>query len=536
MNVPLRNTKLVEAANARDGIATEARERLADCQNQKSPIRTDIEECYFFAAPQRIRSSVTTSPGAGHQRSEDRFELQTSAGYEISDEFANMAISSFTPAESPWAERKPGALSNQSESSRIEALAREQDKRVFELIRASNFHAELGKTAVPDLSIGALGMLILDRHPALPIVCQGIPIREIEINLGPDGRIDDRFIVRNSKYRHVKAQLRGVTLPPDLETKIKDNPDQKCQIKWGWWRNWENVGDEEWQHVVLVDDELVHDATLTGEGSCPFTFGRFGATPDSAWAYGPLIKSLPELRQLDELCAAMVEHIDFMLRPPKAYEDDGVLNLSGGIEPGMAYPKRPNGGREVFEDIYRPQQIDAAVYDEQKIIKRIRRLHYVDFPEQRGKTPPSATQWLDEMVIQQQRIGTPGYSYWREFPFEVFQRFRYLGETRGTVKKVEQGGVSLAPQNPAQRAHENQKVQTALRLLQAAGSVFPQTLPVAVDDMQTIANLKLAMGDEIVKMRDQEEIAQAVQNVSQLAGVFGPRPQGGVAAAAQSDV
>lgn len=536
MNAPLKNTQLVEVARGRDAVATEARERLADCQNQKTPVRTDIEECYFFAAPQRIRAGVTQSPGASPNNSGDRFELQTSAGYEISDEFANMAISSFTPAESPWAERKPGALTDNAAGARIAELARGEDKKIFELIRASNFHAELGKTAVPDLSIGAVGMLILDRHPALPIICQGIPIREIEINLGPDGRIDDRFIVRNSKYRHLKAQLRDVKLPEELAKKAKDNPDQKCQIKWGWWRNWENVGDEEWQHVVFVDDDMVHDAKLVGEGSCPFTFGRFGATPDSAWAYGPLIKSLPELRQLDELCAAMVEHIDFMLRPPKAYEDDGVLNLSGGIEPGMAYPKRANGGREVFEDIYKPQQIDAAIYDEQKVIKRIRRLHYVDFPEQRGKTPPSATQWLDEMVIQQQRIGTPGYSYWREFPYEVFQRFRYLGEARGVVKKVEQGGIALAPQNPAQRAHENQKVQTALRLLQAAGSVFPQTLPVAVDDMQTIANLKTAMGDEIVQMRDVKQIQQAVQNVSQLAGVFGPRPQGGVAAAAQSDV
>ena len=62
--------------------------------------------------------------------------------------------------------------------------------------------------------------------------------------------------------------------------------------------------------------------------------------------------------------------------------------------------------------------------------RRVRRLFYNDFPEQKGKTPPTLGQWLDEIVEAQKKIGTPGYAFWREFPYEAFQRFSYIGEKR----------------------------------------------------------------------------------------------------------
>jgi hypothetical protein len=39
----------------------------------------------------------------------------------------------------------------------------------------------------------------------------------MEINLGPFGEIDDRFIVRHTKNRFVKALLPGIDLPEEIE-------------------------------------------------------------------------------------------------------------------------------------------------------------------------------------------------------------------------------------------------------------------------------------------------------------------------------
>ena len=513
----------------RKALQREACDRIADAKAEKSKVLGDLEECYYFAAPRRIRdvnsgSSSNTAPG-------DANELQTSIGFEVTDDFMTMLIDSFMPQSMKWAERHPDPFMPDAIKKTLLDQAKERDANIFEAIRGSNFYAELGKAGVPDAAIGVLAMDIRLKRPGMPIQCLGVPIRELEIALGPDGRIDDRFVVRKTIYRRLPALLQDVNLPREISEKIKDSPKQEVEVRWGYWRLWDRNDDEYWQHVIMVGQELVHDTVLRGSGSCPLAVGRFGATPDFAWPDGPLIKSLPDLRQIDDMRAGFIENIDFTLRPPISYPDDGVMNFAGGIEPGMAYAKRPGGGPHDLQKVYEPNPLDAAHFDEMNLEKRIRRLHYCDFPEQLGKTPPTASQWLDEMVEAQKKIGTPGYSFWREFPYEVFERFRFIAEASGAIQPLEVDGrrVSLQAYNPAQRAQENQEVLTATRLLQIAGSVFPQTLQVMVNDQQTLRNLQDKLGDKIVALRSETELKEAVANVAQLAGVGGPRLSGGLA-------
>lgn len=508
-------------------LKREANERLAECREEKATISGQIEEAYYFTAPRRVRSS--TSRSQNRSKPVDDAELMTSFGAEVADDFAEMLISSFTPVEADWAERKITGVPD-AEAEAFNRQAKEQDKKIFAAIRASNYYAEKGKAAVPDAAIGVVALMIESLGNDRPIVCRGIPVRELEFNMGPDGRPDDRWECRNTRYRFLPALLPDVNFAnfPKIAKCIKEDGKKPVLVQWGFWRKWDRRDDEVWQHVVLVGDELVFDAVLVGQGSCPMVIGRFGATPDFAWPDGPTLKCLPELRQLDYAREAIVESIDFTLRPPRAYEDDGVINLEGGVEPGMFYPKRQAQGRTIFENIFDPQPIEPAVMDEAQLRDRIRRMHYVDFPEQKGKTPPSASQWLDEMVLKQRRIGTPGHNFWREEPYETFQRFRFLCEQRGIVEKIKvPGGASLTPYNPAQRAFENQEVLTATRFGQIGASLFPQTWQIAVDELATLAKLKEKLGDEIVQLRSEADIAQKTEQLASLAGVFGPRLPGG---------
>jgi len=508
-------------------LKSQANERLAECREEKATISAEIEEAYFFSAPRRVRAS--TSRSHSKSKPKDDAELMTSFAGEVADDFAEMLMSSFTPPEADWAERKIMGLDD-ARAAQFNEQAKKDDKKIFGMIRASNYYAEKGKLAVPDAAIGVVSLMIDSMGNDRPVNCRGIPIRELEFNLGPDGRIDDRWECRQTRYRYLPALLPDVDFAkfPKLAKKIRDEGKKSVMVQWGFWRLWDRRDDEVWQHVVLVGDELVFDGELVGQGACPMVVGRFGATPDFAWPDGPMLKVLPELRQLDYSREAIVENIDFRNRPPRAYEDDGVINLEGGVEPGMFYPKRAAQGRTIFENIFDPGEIDVAMLDEANLKDRIRRMHYVDYPEQKGKTPPSASQWLDEMVLKQRRIGTPGHSFWREEPFETFQRFRFIAEQRGTIQKIKvPGGASLQPYNPAQRAFENQEVLTGTRFAQIGASIFPQTWQVAVDELQTLANFKQKLGDEIVVLRSKEDIAEKTEQLASLAGVFGPRLPGG---------
>jgi hypothetical protein len=528
MAIPLRAT-----GPEKNPLSEEAVGRLDDARAQKDLSMPDIEECYYFAAPRRVRSqSSRNNPEVSPH---DADELQTSLGFEVAEDFMTMLIDSFLPQSGRWAERRVDPFLPEGTRVRLEQEARKQDEQIFDAVRGSNFHAELAKQGVPDAAIGAIAMTVSDPGHGRPFLCTAVPIRELEMNIGPDGRIDDRFIVKMAKYSQLEALLPDIaSFPAEIARKIKDDEDDEIEVIWGWWRDWKSRPDEAWQHVVLVGEDVVHEARINGEGSCQLVLGRFGATPDFAWPDGPLVKSLPDLRQIDETDAAFVENLDFTLRPPFTYPDDGVLNFEDGIEPGMGYPRRAGTApNDIIDKIWQPNPIDSAMFQHEAKQRRVRRLHYVDHPEQVGKTPPTASQWLDEMVEAQKKIGTPGYAFWREFPYEAFQRFRYLAEQRGAIKPITFNNmpVSLQAYNPAQRAQENQEVLQATRLIQIGASAFPQIWQVAVDPLDTLNKIKAKLGDKLVTIRDPEDMAKTVDTVAKLGGVGGPRLSGGISGA-----
>jgi hypothetical protein len=119
-----------------------------------------------------------------------------------------------------------------------------------------------------------------------------VPLRELEVNLGPYGEIDDRFAVRSTRNVHVR-ELVGeeiwAKIKPDLKKEITEKAKERTQVVWGFWRKWEVKGDECWQHVVMVGkngNNLVHHVEIRARavarcGSAGSTRRRIRR---SAWA------------------------------------------------------------------------------------------------------------------------------------------------------------------------------------------------------------------------------------------------------------
>lgn len=508
-------------------LSEEARERLEDCRQQKNMWRTDLEEAYFFAAPPRAREvSSTTAPRT--TKPDDQAELQTSLGFECSEDFGSLICDTFMPQTQPWAARAKGAFVDDAAWDDIREEVASGDKAIFDGISASNFYPELAKGVNPDAATGTLAMWIDTGRPGQPLACQSIPLRELEINVGPTGDIDDRFIIRHTTFGKLPALLGEVTLSEKLAKKVREKKRDRCVVRWGYWRLWAEKGDEVWQHIVMVDDEVVHEAQLRGDGSCPLVVGRFGAFAEWAFGWGPILRALPDLRQLDEQRALFIDSLDGMIRPPMGFPDDQMSNLEGGIEAGMFYPVRP-GTESAIKPLYEQPKPDAALFEEANLERRIKRLFYQDFPEQRGDTPPTATQWAEEVKRALRRIGTPGLVFWREFCGGTFLRFKYLLEQAGKIAPVKVNGaaVSLTPINPAQREQDALEVAAFNQFTATAGTAFPEEFKVRVDGGQTMKNLSDKLGaGKIVAWRSDEDIKTAVGQIQQLSGGQAPAAPG----------
>lgn len=515
-----------EATQA-DALGEETESRLADCRAQKADVEPDLREAYFLTRPRLSRQILsTTQPGSPPK---DDSDLATGIGGEVVEDFATEVINAFMPPHAPWASSEPGEGVPDDVWQQVKPQAEADDQAIFRGIRASNFDSELATMLIPDGALGTVAMVIQDKVASNPIFCEHTPLRELEINIGPEG-VDDRFVVRWVRARNVRKLIPAAKIPKSVNDRIeKGKGNDWVECRWGYWRDWSTPEDVVWKFVVMVDGKVIDSGDYRGEGSCPLIVGRF--SPDSLYAFGngPTLDSLPYLRIIDVIAAATQDRVDIAIAPPFAFPDDGIMNFDGGIESGKAYPKA-RGSRNEIEPLYFQGDPNLGFYTLADLEKSVRRKHFADYPEQQGKTPPSATQWLDEMVKAQRRIGTPGQKFWREFPAEVFLRFKYLLQQRGVIKPLakDKRAITTRPRNPATKAQENQEVQVASQLLGFAKGYFPMTSQAAIDEMATIKNIKDKMGDKLVVLRDAAQVNSLVAGILQgMAGGGGAGGQGG---------
>jgi hypothetical protein len=263
----------------------------------------------------------------------------------------------------------------------------------------------------------------------------------------------------------------------------------------------------------------VHDAELKGEGCCPLWVGRFNPSPDAPFGLGPLLQGLPSLRQIDEAEMMLQENAELSVRPPITFPSLSFTSIEQGLESGKAYPI--NAGEEgQIKNIYQPPPANPENYAYEQKLKKLRKLFYVDLPEQTGDTPPTLGQWLDEMARAQRRIGTPGMPFWRDLS-QIFIRYKYLLEMSKAIEPIRVDGRAVAtlPRNPAQAAAQQQELAEAARTAQILGGMFPEEWKMNADGRKTMENwIELSRTGGVLKLRNKEKVAQAVDQMAKLAG------------------
>jgi hypothetical protein len=520
---------------AESNLEEEACNRLKAAKRQKNYRIKEYRECYFLAAPSRDRTLTSGAPPARGPEL-DYSECYTDLATIAVDDFVTELFNTFMPPEQKWCERGPGiGIPDEVFNSVKDQVAREDDL-IFKAMKASNLYAVIPMMATPDLAIAGCGLWIDQSRAYEPIKTMAVPMREIEVNLGPDGEVDDKFIVRYVRNCHVRSvlgkELSG-RIPSDVAVAIdgKDKGDKSTEVTWGYWRLWDREDGVVYRYVVLVGDKLIHQEELVGEGACPFIFMRFKATADWPWAVGPLMQGLPTLRQIDEWERVIPEAIERYVASPLTFPDDSFANIpEDGFEPNGAYAIR-TGSENAVKRIYDQPPPDPALGDLDRKEHRLRKIFYIDHPEQSGDTPPTLGQWLDELARAQRRIGTPGQPFWREGPRAIFLRFKYLLAKSGSVNQLEDKegrAIATLPYNPAQRAAEQQEIATAFQCAQALAQMFPEEWRVWIDGKGTMeAIIEKMRTAELLKMRSEQDVKAALGQITQLLGQGGLRQQAG---------
>ncbi len=113
-------------------------------------------------------------------------------------------------------------------------------------------------------------------------------------------------------------------------------------------------------------------------------------------------------------------------------------------------------------------------------------------------------------------MGRPSAAVFEEFVKPLLKRVDYLEVEAGNLEQQilhAERVVKLTPISPMGRAQSREKVIQATSLMETAFNLLgPEQGPLVINGPDTMLNLKNELGDELVKFRTPEEIAQIMQN------------------------
>jgi hypothetical protein len=487
----------------------------------RSRHQSRIADCYKYAMPWRHKFYQTQAGGSAVDLDEIFDETIATV---IEDFSADMNVT-FTPRKNNWLDETPLETLGGAQKAELAKPLAARKTFVFAEMGRSNLYQAL-QEAYMDLGPGTMAMMITDIDPAKPLHCEAIPVTELLITRGPYGYVDGVF--REKAYRREEIKV----LWPDADLgKLGPEPvndEQDYDVSDGCWRDWSDKGNETYKYAVQCQGKILYRKEWKGPGSCPFIVARWSRDSTTAWGVGPTYRVLPAIKSRNHVRYLSLKNYDKHVDPITSYEDDGVINLDHGVEPGKWVPRLP--GSRAPETIESKARFDVQVFEMDQLERVIRRAHYQDRPEQQGKTPPTATQWADEAAERARRMGTPATNLVEEWQYGIYRRFVYLLDQRGVLPKVTMDGraVQLQPISPLLRAQEQEEVVRNDRWAELITTRFgPQLGAVIINIFKFSDEQRRLLGVKKEMQNDEEGVAAALKQLMPVLQNFSGAGVGG---------
>lgn len=515
-------------------IPPDLQARISTARIDRARRQDQINTYFDFADPAQPKigqaeSTVDNAVSVG--------ELYDSTLMEVHEDFASDVIDRVMPRGRDWVEYQPDETIDEALAKQLVPEFTKRRTLIFSEIRKSNFYAEAAGEWAGHLAHGTGAMTCNDFGAGQPLSFEAITPAQLLIERGPGGSLSLRGREFKWPIEDCIAYWPHYNWRPKHKQMAarKDGKRQRvCVVEAA--TLIPDPGMERWQWRVCVDDELVFDVEVNGRGSCPIIVTRWRTFSTSAWGVGPGLKCLPDAMTLNQERKLILKNLGKAVDPPVSYEDDGVMNPEGGVGPGDWIPRM--SGSKAPEQMEQQGNLQAAYYEQGLAQDSIRRSLYQYGPRQRGKAPPTATQWMDEKTEEGRRLELPTGKVYDEGVLAVLLRVEYLMTKRGALDPaITAHGDQLirySPQSPLSRQQAQEDVGQANQLLGVfRGVMDPQTFAATIDIQATTTNMVEKMNDKIIVIRNPEQAQQLLQQViGQPAQAQGGQP--GAAAGAVS--
>jgi len=470
-----------------------------------------IDETLRLALPTYRRiadSNVTGNSSVAANRIEEQDDQFDNELEIVAEDFASDMISTFTPRHERWVLFEPAEDLTEGQRREIAPQLKIIGDTIFAELERSNYW-DAAQECFAFWGVSTMACAISDMGLMQPLHFQPIEIPDLLMERAPDGSVSGKWrdmVLTPAEQNMLWGASMGMYFPPATGSQA----NKKQKVIEGCDRDWSTPGVERWNYRIFVDGKQRVKATYEGAGSCPVVCCRFRQQADSAWGPGPFKKATPRARVLDELAYLNLKGLGRTIDPPFSYEEDGLANFDGGMEPGNAYARAP--GSEAPEPFLPDVRFDATFFQAEEMRKAIKRAAYQDRPEQPGDTPPTLGQWMDEKAWNTRRKELPRDRCVREWVLPIIERVAWILAKRGVLPEVKlKGGkvVNVRPISPLSKAKDLEDMNLTGQVLAMAGNIGAALqVGVPIDATATMENLIATAKERHIVMKTPEQLAQ----------------------------
>lgn len=504
------NKKDKAAEDERRKQESELLERIGAAREDRTHFTEVLNKFYELALPWRQPISHTLLASCPRSFDEQADIFDTTLQDAVYD-FAAMMSDLFTPHYKPWADLKPVGTYDKALLAKAKPLIEARQAKIYDLIRQSDFY-EQAQQVYLEMAGSKGGIVIPYRPRGKKIRCTPVVMSGLLDDVGPNGELDMRAMEFITKKKHLPALF-----PDEWEEMQKDpkyarmQPNTECTVVQGAHRADE---DGKWVTFLVINNKMCARKVQDGDGASAVYGLRWQDAAYSSWGPGPAIQALPSARVLQEMGYLFLKNLAKSVDPPFAYTEDGLFNPDGGIEAGMALPMEKGSD---FKSLLFERDLNPALFERELHIQRVKRALFVDEPEQKGKTPPTAAQWIDERAQTDRRLQISRIRIYKEWVLPILQRFNWILERQGETPEIKIDGtvVQVAFDSPIAKTSDADEVSRSMQLAQSSLGIFGEAFLQNIDAPATLELWRDKMGDKLLQIKAFDERSEMEKQLLQ---------------------
>lgn len=479
------------------------KKRYDHCSKAWDQWRATYELAYTFAAPQRnLFDGQYEGQSQGGTKMSQVFD---STAISSLDRFANRIQANVFPPQREFCALSAGDSIPPAKKADVERILEAFKKRMFAVMRNSNFDIALGEF-LHDLGVGTACMCIQPGDAASPVNYQAVSPYLVRFEEDQFGRPCNVYRSLRIKAELIEQTWKGAKLNDTLKKCVEDKPYEEVELIEATTKNLESG---KWDYTVITqkgDHEVFHRTQRYSN----WVISRYSKLAGEILGRGPVVNALPDIRTLNKVKELILKNAAIAVSGVWTGMDDGVLNpKTVRIAPGTVIGVARNGGPQgpSLQPLKTGTDFNVAQLVVNDLVMSIKRIMLDESLPPDTASARSATEIIERMKELAQNLGSAFGRLIDEVMIPVVETTLRVLDERGVIEfplQVDGREVKVVPVSPLAAAQHMDEVESLVNYAQIC-AMMGEEGAVAVNFSEAIDWLGEKMGVPMTVRNSKDE-------------------------------